>query len=105
MARHATACASTSAAGRAGPPEAPRSSPVGRLRAFCLEQPSPDHPPLVGFVREEPADDIAGDEALGGVALHVERGGAVALDVGRGHVAQAALPLLEVADAEVDPAG
>src|SRR2546430_375882 len=70
-----------------------------------LEQSSPHHPLLVGLVREEPADDVAGDEALRGVSLHVERGGAVVLDVGRGDVAQAPLPPLEILDAEVDPAG
>src|SRR2546430_2340402 len=71
--------------------------------ALMSKQPPPDHALLVLLIREDPADDVAGDEVLGGIALHVERRGTVALHVAPLDAAEAFVPFLEVCQAQIDP--
>src|SRR5882724_10840990 len=67
-----------------------------------LKQTPPDHS-LVLLVREDPADDVAWDELVAGIALHVEGRRTVRLDVGALDAAEARAPALEVREAQVDP--
>src|SRR5207244_9331179 len=77
------------------------------LRGESLEliQTPPDHPLLVFFVREDPGDDVSRNELFARITLHVERGGAVTLDVAPADAAEAVVPTLEVLDAQIDPPG
>src|ERR1043166_6562882 len=67
------------------------------------EQPPAVNALFVGFVDEEPADEIAGLERFAGIARGVECGGSEALDVAGLRVRKPALPAFEVGEAQIDP--